>query len=113
MKFRFLIKIKEDSDAIYFVLFKHITLLKLRKPQNNNFNDDRYAYNIEGGFLVSRFENSGNFEFRKIPARKCFIIGIYNYNPSLPWFIYRTTQALVHLWVMKRFMKWMKKPASN
>jgi nucleoside-diphosphate-sugar epimerase len=108
-KFRIFIKIREDELAIYFVLLKHITLLKLQKPAPSTTYDERYAYTIESGFLVSRFEKSGHFEFRKIPSQKCFIMGIYNYNPSLPWFIYRATQALVHLWVMKRFIKWMQK----
>jgi hypothetical protein len=35
------------------------------------------------------------------------IAGIHEYVPSLPWYIYKYTQAKLHLIVMKRFEKFL------
>jgi len=106
-QFKFLINIKEDLESVSFLLLNRFVLIRLYK--NIKDTNDCYRYEIESGLLVSRFNKSGFFEFRNIPSIKCFIIGIYNYHPSLPWYIYRYTQAIIHLFVMKKFIEWTEK----
>lgn len=108
-KFKYVIKIQESANYISFVFLNFLTLLELKKPTEINNTEDNYIYSISKGLLVTRFSPLGTFEFRKVPSCKSFIIGIYNYSPSLPWFVYRLTQALIHLWVMKRFITWYQK----
>lgn len=108
-KFRFFIKIHENETHISFVLLHQFTMLQIEKPIISDETDSNYIYTIREGLLVSKYAPQGTFEFRKIKTSKCFIIGIYNYSPALPWFIYRFTQARIHLWVMKRFISWYQK----
>ena len=36
------------------------------------------------------------FEFRKLPDEDEFIMALHDFTPSLPWPIYRLTQAPIH-----------------
>ncbi len=62
-------------------------------------------FHIRGGLLLRRGESGlrGRLEFRIVLGGRAAIAGIHEYRPALPWPIYRYTQALVHLWVMRRF----------
>ncbi|MFC4402363.1 NAD(P)H-binding protein [Gracilibacillus xinjiangensis] len=71
--------------------------------------EDRALYYISSGFLTDTSKNErGRLEFRKIPEANELIIAIHDYHPSLPWFIYKYTQANVHLFVMACFRHHMK-----
>jgi hypothetical protein len=69
---------------------------------------DRPLYYITGGILA-REANPANgraparLEFRESPDRRSVLAAIFNYRPSLPWWIYRLSQAPIHLLVMKLF----------
>jgi uncharacterized protein YbjT (DUF2867 family) len=66
--------------------------------------EDRQLLYITGGALARTKNNAkGRIEFREILDRHCMLAAIHDYTPTLPWSIYRSTQALVHLWVMRRF----------
>lgn len=65
---------------------------------------DRQLHYITGGFLANYKHNrKGRIEFREMLDRRCLIIAIHDFTPMLPWFLYRRTQAVFHLWVMWRF----------
>jgi uncharacterized protein YbjT (DUF2867 family) len=63
---------------------------------------DRQLFYIRGG-LLARPSPRARLEFRDIYLGLYKIIAIHDYRPRLPWFFYKYTQALVHLWVMKAF----------
>jgi uncharacterized protein YbjT (DUF2867 family) len=63
---------------------------------------DRQLFYIRGG-LLARPSARARLEFRDIYHGLYKIIAIHDYKPRLPWFFYKYTQALVHLWVMKAF----------
>jgi hypothetical protein len=65
---------------------------------------DRQLFYIRGGLLV-RSSPRARLEFRDIYLGLYKIIAIHDYSPRLPWFFYKYTQALVHLWVMHAFGK--------
>ncbi|MFD2627412.1 NAD(P)H-binding protein [Oceanobacillus kapialis] len=72
--------------------------------------EDRALYYITGGFFSDSEHNErGRMEFRKIPESNEAIIAIHDYLPSLPWFIYKYTQANAHLFIMACFRQHMKK----
>ncbi|TFD99665.1 NAD(P)H-binding protein [Jeotgalibacillus sp. R-1-5s-1] len=74
----------------------------------------RSLYRITGGAFASIKENSrGRIEFRQIPDTQECIIAIHEYEPALPWFIYRYTQANVHLLVMYLFKKYLEHLMKN
>ncbi|MCU6794478.1 hypothetical protein OB236_20425 [Paenibacillus sp. WQ 127069] len=64
------------------------------------------VYQITGGtFANTKESHHGRLEFMQIPGTQECIVAIHDYMPSLPWFLYRFTQATVHIWVMYAFRK--------
>jgi len=64
----------------------------------------RSVLDVTGGWLVA--PGSGGrprLEFRLTPDAAHVIAAVHDFRPRLPWHVYRYTQALVHLWVMRRF----------
>ena len=67
---------------------------------------DRQLYYIKGGMLVQKDQPiNSRLEFHETLKGECIIAAIHDFKPSLPWVLYKWTQALIHLWVMKRFGK--------
>ncbi len=99
-----IIHVEQRENYIYFrMLLLKAPLLKLEKIENHSILD-RVKFHIVGGIL-SKTRGTGWLEFRTIANRKYTIVSINDFVPSLPWYIYRYTQALVHLYVMKSFDK--------
>lgn len=74
---------------------------------------DRALYYITGGWLTNQAKNErGRFEFRKIPGKPQAVAAIHEYIPSLPWTIYRVSQANVHLLIMWMFRRYLEKISS-
>ncbi len=65
---------------------------------------DRQLFYIVGGLLAKSQQSSNSrLEFREVMNRGVYLAAIHEFRPALPWLIYRYTQALVHLWVMRSF----------
>lgn len=62
----------------------------------------RQLFWITGGLLAADQEH-GRLEFREILDGQRVLACVHDFDPRLPWFIYRFTQAIVHAWVMHRF----------
>ncbi|MFZ0075442.1 MAG: hypothetical protein WAL00_04950 [Exiguobacterium undae] len=77
-------------------------LLELTKEP---FQDAQQAtYRITGGLFAQVQDGSkGRIEFRQIPGSQECLIAIHEYVPALPWMLYKTTQANIHLLVMYLF----------
>ena len=73
---------------------------------------DRQLLYITGGVLASN-ENRGRLEFRVVLKRRCVLAAIHDFKPSLPWFAYKYTQAIIHLIVMKSFSAYLKSKRVN
>ncbi len=84
------------------------TLLELT-PSETSSTPDRRLYLITGGILAQVSPQfRGRFEFRQILGQQAMVAAIHDFRPKLPWPIYNITQALVHLWVMRRFGQYLK-----
>lgn len=104
--FKYLIKVKPlTTDRICFqFLSLGLLILELDRERSS---PDRFLLRIRGG-LLAQTEGRGRLEFRELLGGEFVIAAIHDYRPRLPWFIYRWTQARLHLWVMNRFEKHLK-----
>lgn len=91
---------REGDDIVLYLLTPKLSLLRLRAIVDQS-DTDIQLLRIVSGLLVAR--NRGCLEFRVVLNRRYVIAAIHDYTPSLPWFIYRHTQAKIHLYVMRAF----------
>ena len=103
-----IIQVKVDEGRVVFKFFSLTTLLELEKCADRS-GEDRVFYYIRGGLLARETTLNGRLEFRVVKELSCAIAALLDYRPSLPWFIYKYTQALFHLFVMKRFERFVEK----
>ena len=101
------LRVNIDGDDVTFsVLTKRPALLKLKFSEERSSPDRQLLYIMHGG-LAARADK-GRLEFRTILNRKFVIAAIHDFKPSLPWLIYRHTQAVMHLIVMNAFRRRLK-----
>ena len=107
--FSFLIRVKTRGNVCSFVgPFFKTPLLELSLSSTRS-TPDRQVFYITGGYLASKDQGRGRFEFRETSCGKYFLVAIHEFVPSLPWFIYIYTQAIFHAFVMSRFQAFIKK----
>jgi uncharacterized protein YbjT (DUF2867 family) len=63
---------------------------------------DRQLFYVTGG-LLARETRRGRLEMRVTPDGDHLLTAIHEFEPRLPWWLYRLTQAHVHAWIMRRF----------
>jgi hypothetical protein len=73
---------------------------------------DRQLFYITGGLLTSG-RGRGRLEFREVLDRRYVIAAIHEFEPTLPWYVYRFSQAYVHLGVMWRFRRHLARVAAG
>jgi uncharacterized protein YbjT (DUF2867 family) len=106
--FSTLIKVALDGDQCTFYLFDPSLKLLILEKSRERSSPDRQLLYIVGGLLSAK-QKRGRLEFREVLDRKYVMAAIHEFRPSLPWFIYRWSQALIHLAVMRAFgehLKW-------
>ncbi len=65
---------------------------------------DRAVFSVTGGVLAQPgAQNRPRLEFREILDGECLLAAIHDFAPRLPWALYRLTQAVAHLFVMRQF----------
>ncbi|NCN95632.1 MAG: NmrA family protein, partial [Bdellovibrionales bacterium] len=107
--FSFFLVVLREKDFAHFTLFGKIKMLSLKFSEDRTFSD-RVLFYVVGGLLVKPSEvHRARFELRKSRDNRYVIAAIHDYSPRLPWFIYKYTQAIAHLIVMKAFGAWLKK----
>ncbi len=93
----------QDSSQISFVVIgTQICLLKLMRASTGGVIPHSERFLIVGGIL-QRAGSGGYLEFRVLLQERCILSIVQDFVPRLPWPIYRWTQAVLHLWVMRRF----------
>lgn len=104
--FKFLLKarLKDEKVQFYFLSIKLLELTYM--PERSD--DKRRLFFITGGALSKR-NDMGWLEFRSVLNNKNVITAIHHFVPTLPWVIYKYTQAIAHLIVMNRFGSFLKK----
>ncbi len=106
--FSTLIRVQLTGDRCTFYLIDpSLSILILEKSRERSSPDRQLLYVVGG--LLSGQQGRGRLEFREVLEKKYVMAALHEFRPSLPWYIYRYTQALVHLVVMKSFgehLKW-------
>jgi uncharacterized protein YbjT (DUF2867 family) len=71
----------------------------------------RQLFYISNGSLLAKNAGPkrGRFEFRRLPNSDEALTAVLDFYPRLPWWIYRYSQALIHLLVMTCFRRHMQK----
>ena len=93
----------------FFVPLIKLSLLELTFAPHRS-TPDRQLFYITGGWLARLPQNEpGRFEFRSALDRTVCISAVHDFVPHLPWFIYKTTQAIAHGWVMWAFGRYLKR----
>ncbi len=103
-----LITAKKDKDQVQFSILGICRPLLILEKVDNHEPLDRVKFHIVGG-LLSKTKDTGWLEFRSIANGKYTIASINEFVPSLPWYIYKFTQAPAHVKVMKAFGKYLRK----
>ncbi len=105
-KFRYIVRARENNQAVTFRLMG-ISLLKLQF-QPDHSDDKRQLFFIVGGKLAKRTDH-GWLEFRSVMDNRFVITAIHEFVPALPWAVYTSTQAIMHLWVMRQFDRFISR----
>lgn len=98
------VKFENNSYKLYFRYFKK-PLLILSQTKND---EHKISFTVTGG-LLSKKNQKGTFTFKKVENDLNFIIALEQFESSLPWYLYRCTQAPIHEFVMKHFQKTIRK----
>lgn len=101
----FLVRVHAQHERFLNFDFFGITkpLLVLEYEPSRSQTDRQLFYVREG--LLSAVTNRGRLEFREVLGGRYVMAALHEFRPKLPWYIYRFTQAQLHLWVMKRFQR--------
>ena len=97
----------EGQRCTFYLIDPSFKLLILERSVERSTPDRQLLY-IVGGLLSAKQER-GRLEFREVLDQKYVMAAIHEFRPALPWFIYRWTQAILHLFVMNAFgehLKW-------
>ncbi len=104
----FFLNIHKKDKKNFSLVFCGIKILQLKKNQERTTRD-RSVYYITGGVLAAKKTFNGRIEFRYIEQNQVFLISLIDFKPSLPWFIYKYTQAVIHKLIMNKFKKYLLK----
>lgn len=106
--FSTLVTVKVTGDrCVFYLIHPNLQILILEKSRERSTPDRQLLY-VVGGLLSGPMDR-GRLEFREVLDRKYVMAALHEFRPALPWYIYRWTQAIVHLIVMSAFgehLKW-------
>jgi uncharacterized protein YbjT (DUF2867 family) len=106
------IKVKLENDKVVFsILQERFVMLELDFSAERSSSNRQLLY-IRKGLLVGD-KNRGRLEFREVLNRRFVLAAIHDYNPKFPWFIYRYTQAGIHLLIMKSFQRYLRRKSNG
>ncbi len=90
------------GGAVQFRLRGVGTVLLELVPVTARSSSDRFLYRVAGGALVRRGQ-AGTFEVREVKGDGTVLTIVRDFEPRLPWWFYRATQAIAHEWIMHAF----------
>ena len=103
-----LIKVHADEGFVKVSLRGVSRPLLILKPILSKPDQRRTKYHIVGG-LLSKRSDCGWLEFRQIADKKFTLVSINEFVPTLPWYVYRFTQAVLHKWTMTSFAQHLER----
>lgn len=114
--FRRILRVEVDAtgDCRFLLLGIRTPLLELQYAPDRS-SPELSLFFIAGGLLLRRGEalRRGTLEFRVVEGGRYVIAAIHDFRPALPWPIYRRSQALVHLAVMRAFGRYLERTVAH
>ena len=112
--FRVLLRAEMDGrgNVRLFLTFPHVSLLDHHLAADRSGTSDRQVFYITGGILARRVVRKSRrprLEFREVLGGTALLAAIHDYRPRLPWQLYHTVQAQLHLAVMRWFARYIRK----
>jgi uncharacterized protein YbjT (DUF2867 family) len=102
-----LLNVQVDKEGFCRFYVGKLTLLVLQlSPERSS--PERALFYIREGWLTKKV-GRGRLEFRLGLDGKTFFAALHEYRPRLPWYVYKWTQALAHLFVMRAFGAHLRK----
>jgi len=102
------VEIETDGHCRFRLSGVRRPLLRLRLARTRS-TPDRQVFDVAGGALArAEPDGGGRLEFREVLGGRALLAAIHDYRPALPWPIYQSSQALVHLFVMRRFARHLR-----
>lgn len=95
-----------DKRCVFKLPILNWKLLILESSEARS-SSNRQLFYIIGGALVRQMGRA-RIEFRTTYDNKHILVAIHDYQPTLPWYVYRFTQAILHLYVMKSFDRYLR-----
>ncbi len=92
-----------DGQCQFFAPPLRTPLLELTVAPNQRHSGVELFYLTGGRLVRTDGERRGRLEFREVPGAHDVLAAVHDFSPTLPWYVYQATQALVHLWVMRAF----------
>ncbi|WP_426392163.1 NAD(P)H-binding protein [Mammaliicoccus sciuri] len=83
-------------------------ILILEKSDSRSDVNRQLLYITGGGFSKNKNKGRARMEFRRVLNKNECIVAIHEYEPTLPWIIYKLTQARIHLYVMTLYNMHLK-----
>lgn len=100
---------RDENEIAFFLRFFAKPLLEMRYSTERSFSD-RALFYVHSGWLVSKKAPSVcRLEFRESRVGNSIIAAVHDFYPSLPWYIYRYSQAIAHLLVMILFGRHLRR----
>ena len=113
-RYRGLLAVETDSVGVVRFLIGGLKLCLLElTPTPFSEDAERCAFYITGGCLSRTVDPPGRLEFRIVESRDCVVASIHGFAPTLPWWLYASTQARAHLLVMRAFGRHLKRSCSK
>lgn len=95
----------QQTKTAMFLPFMKKPLLELTSVSTSD--ETRAVFNVTGGLLWKPSPRPAELEFRLTPTGQNVLVAIHDFVPRLPWYLYRYTQAVVHVVVSRWFEKWL------
>ncbi len=102
-----LVAVDVEDELVRFRLRFFRTPFLILKHSSEGSHEGRELFHVIGGALAARSDVVGRLEFRLTPDGKSLLAAIHEFRPRLPWYLYRSTQAVLHLWVMRSFGRYL------
>jgi len=112
---RLFVDTERQPDGSWTVCLKRCSFRLLHLAfQPTHSTPHRRMYFITGGALARVLGGrTARMEFRDLLQGRFTVVAIHDFNPALPWFFYRFTQAVVHSLIMRGFQGYMEQSAEG
>jgi len=105
------VTVDEDNTCRFYLRGIPRPLLVLSWSRERSA-EDRQLFYLTDGLLVRKVPGGrARMEFREVLGGEAVLAGVHDFSPRLPWMVYNLSQALVHLWVMAGFRRWLGRMA--